>query len=94
MTNESNRNNYGEILLTDVPTKLRKARNVATNVPYELHDFCDYLANVANDQIVPAGMVILLTCVLDDLKKERCGFANKVPFPDELKEENFRLSFI
>lgn len=91
MTNESNRNNYGEILLTDVPAKLRQARNVAKNVPYELHDFCDYLANVANDQLVPMGMMILLVSALDDLQKEYCGFAKKVPFSDELKEEKFRI---
>ena len=91
MTNESNRNNYGEILLTDVPAKLCEARNVAKNVPYELHDFCDYLANVANDQLVPAGMMILLVCALNDLKEERCGFANQVHFPDKLKEEKFQI---
>lgn len=92
MMNENNRNNNGEILLTDVASKLREARNVATNVPYELHDFADYLASVAGEQeIVPMGMMMLLTCALDDLQKERCGFANKVPFPEELKQEKFQI---
>lgn len=88
---ENNRNNNGEVLLTDVPSKLREARNVATNVPYELHDFADYLADVANDRIVPMGMMILLVCAMEDLKKERCGSANKVPFPENLKEERFQI---
>lgn len=93
MTNENNKNNYGEILLTDVPSKLREARNVVRNVPYELHDFCDYLASVTDNQLVPAEMLLLLTCALDDLKKELCGFPSKVTFPDELKEEKLNIIF-
>lgn len=91
MTNENSRNSRGEILLKDVPTKLREARNVATNVPYELHDFCDYLADVANNQLVPMEMMMLLTCALDDLKNERCGFASKVTFPENLKTEKYQI---
>lgn len=92
MMKENNRNNNGEVLLTDVSSKLREARKLATNVPYELHDFADYLASVVGDhEIVPMGMIILLTCALDDLQKERCGFANKVQFPEELKNEKFQI---
>lgn len=91
MMKENNRNN-GEVLLTDVPSKLREARKLAPNVPYELHDFADYLASVAGDhEIVPMGMIMLLTLALDDLQKERCGFANKVQFPENLKEEKFQI---
>ncbi len=86
------KNNNAEILLTDVADKLREARNVAKNVPYELHDFTDYMASVSdNHEIVPMGMIILLTCALDDLQKERCGFANKVLFPEELKSEKYQI---
>jgi len=88
---KNNRNNNGEVLLTDVPNKLREARNVAKNVPYELHDFADYLADIANEQLIPIGMMVLLACGMDDLKKERCRFANKVPFPENLKEEKFQI---
>lgn len=83
--------NNNKILLMDVPAKFRDARNVATNVPYELHDFCDYLANVANDNLNPIGMMMLLFAALDDLKKERCGFANKVEIPEQLKNEKFKI---
>lgn len=86
-----NKNNNGEILLTDVPGKLREARNVATNVPYELHDFCDYLADGANDQIVPKGMIVLLIGGLDDIQKESCGFGFKVTFPEKLKKEKYQI---
>jgi len=92
MMKENNKNNNGEVLLMDVANKLREARTVATNVPYELHDFADYLASVAgNDQIVPMGMLNLLIFALDDLEKGRCGFANKVPVPEELKKEKFQI---
>lgn len=91
MTNENKKNNYGKILLTDVPAKLREARNVAKNVPYELHDFCDYLADVADNELVPIGMMILLICALDDLKKEHSGFGKKVTFPEKLKEEKLQI---
>lgn len=89
---ENNRNNNGEVLLMDVPSKLREARKLAPNVPYELHDFADYLASVAGDhEIVPIGMMMLLARALDDLLEERCGFANKVQFPEELKKEKFQI---
>ena len=82
---ENNRNNNTKILLTDAPSKLREARNIAKNVPYELHDLCDYLANVSNENINTMGMLILLAYTLEELEKERCGFANKVEFPQKLK---------
>lgn len=89
---ENNRNNNGEVLLTDVPSKLREARNLAKNVPYELLDFADYLASVAGDhEIVPMGMMMLLTYALDDLLGESCGFDIKVPFPEKLKNEKFQI---
>ena len=91
MMNENNRSNNEEILLKDVPSKLREARDIVKNVPYELHDFCDYLADVTNEELVPAGMMMLLVCALDDLKRERCGFANHIPFPETLKEEKFQI---
>lgn len=92
MMKENNKNNNGEVLLMDVANKLCEARTVATNVPYELHDFDDYLASVAEDhEIVPMGMMNLLIFALDDLQKEHCGFANKVPFPEELKKEKFQI---
>lgn len=92
MMNKNTKNTNGEVLLMDVPNKLREARKVATNVPYELHDFADYLADVANNQLVPSGMMLLILCAMDDLNKERCGFAKNVPFPEKLKEEKLRIA--
>lgn len=87
----TNPNNKREVLLTDVPNKLRDARNVAKNVPYELHDFADYMANFANDQLNPTGMMVLLGCAMSDLHKESCGFAKKVSFPENLKQEKIQI---
>lgn len=90
---ENNRDNRGEVLMTGVADKLRDARELAPNVPYELHHFCDYLADVSdNREIAPLGMMVLLSCALNDLKKERCGFANKVDFPEILKEEKYQIA--
>ena len=84
-------NNNEKILLMNAPAKLREARNVATNVPYELHDFCDYLANIANANLNSMGMMILLVCALDDLQKERCGFAKKAEIPEQLKNKRLQI---
>ena len=80
-----------EILLKDVPKRLRGARKVAKNVPYELHDLCDYLADVANEELYPDGMIVLLACALDDLEKEQCGFSKEIPFPEDLKSKKFHI---
>ena len=85
-------NNNEKILLEDVSNKLRKARKLAPNVPYELHDFADYLARVYGDyEIDPNGMITLLVDTLGDLLEERFRHTNKIPFPEALKEEHFRI---
>ena len=81
-----------DVVLTDVANNLHEARNLVKNVPYELHDFADYLADViGNREIVPMGMLITLTCALDDIQKERCGFGKKVEISEELKEEKWQV---
>lgn len=85
------RRTSGDILMKGVKDKLRNARTLAPSVPYELHHFCDYLAEVSNDEIVPMGMMILLTCALEDLKQEKCGFAVKTEFPKVLAEEKYQV---
>lgn len=77
--------------MKDINQKLAQTRELAPSVPYELHDFCDYLSRVSNPNLVPMGLVILITCALDDLKHERCGFATKVEFPEVLKENKMEI---
>lgn len=80
-----------KVLLTDVSEKLRSARELVKEVPYEIYDLTDYMAQVTNDRIVPEGMMMLLACVLDDLKRERCGLAENVEFPKALIEEKIQI---
>lgn len=80
-----------KVLLTEVSEKLRSARELVKEIPYEIHDLTDYMAQVSNDQLVPEGMMMLLVCTLDDLKNERCGFAEKVEFPQVLIEEKLQI---
>ena len=93
MMENNSRNSEGMVFNGDLADKLRNSRTLAPNVPYELHDFCDYLVQVTtNLEIVPIGMVILMTCALDDVLKERCGFTEKkVDFPKILKEEKYQI---
>ena len=37
-----------QILLCSTPLRLLEARSLAPDVPYELHDLCDFLASIAN----------------------------------------------
>lgn len=88
---------WGKILertehhMKDIKQKLANTRELAPSVPYELHDFCSYLSKVTNPDLVPSGLIILLMCGLDDIRKEKCGFATKVEFPKKLKEEKMEI---
>lgn len=80
-----------KVLLTDVSEKLRSARELVKEIPYEIHDLTDYMAQVTNDQLVPAGMMMLLAGAITDMNNECCGFTNKVEFPKALIDEKFQI---
>lgn len=87
---ENSRNNNGEILLTDVSSKLREARKLARNVLYQLHDFADFLlAGVAsnNHSFALCEMIMLLAWDSRDLLIEVDKFTNTVQFPEKLTNE-------
>lgn len=79
--------------MKNINQKLANTKELAPNVPYELHDFCSYLSKVTNPDLVPSGLIILLMCGLDDIRKEKCGFTKKVEFPKKLKEEKMEIIF-
>ena len=60
--------------MTNARSALKRAREIATNVPYELHDLSDYMSIVANDTLVPDGLITCLMLVTFDLQKGECGF--------------------
>lgn len=79
------------IWLTDVSSKLRKAREVAKNIPNELYDFTDYLASIADFQVNPAGMMNLLICGLTDIDSAKCSSIKEVVFPEKLLRERYQI---
>lgn len=78
------------IILTDAPFKLREARKVK-NVPYELHDFCDYLAGVVDNQVTPMDLTMLVAKVLDSLLRDEQKYGDK-EFPNKLENEKYQIT--
>lgn len=64
-----------ENLLHDVRKKLANARTACPNMHEEIYLLADYMSTVANDQLVPTGMAVCLTMVIEDLKRGKSGFA-------------------
>lgn len=79
------------MLITNLPEKFANARNLCPNMSEEIYALSDYLAAIANDQLVPGGFVMMFLCTMDDLEKKRCGFANKVEFPEYLATHNMQV---
>ena len=77
-----------EMLITNLAEKFAKARELCPGMSEEIYALSDYLAAITHDQLVPGGIVIMLIGVMDDLEKKRCGFANKVEFPEYLVTHN------
>lgn len=92
MKNERFIEDMKKVLLTDAPNKLRSARKVVRNVPYELHDFADYLANIAEPTLNPADLMKLLICGLADINSSSYRFQKKDSFKQELWIENRRIT--
>lgn len=53
-----------ENLLHDVRKKLANARTACPNMHEEIYLLADYMSTVANDSLVPTGMAVSLTLVL------------------------------
>lgn len=64
-----------EIKMSNVREKLSKSRETCPGLSEELYALTDYMSKVANDELVPHGMVILLVLSMEDIKKGRNGFA-------------------
>lgn len=79
------------IWLTDVPSKLRKVREAANDIPNELYDFTDYLASIADSQVNPAGMITLLICGLTDIDSAKSSSMKEVIFPEKLLTERYQI---
>lgn len=77
-------NTFDNNLLADAPQKLRIVRNHVKNVPPELYDLCDYLAEFieldsiykSTKLISPYKLSILLENCLDEIKKGKSSLKN------------------
>jgi len=80
-----------EMLMTGVCKKFANARELCPGMSEEIYALTDYMAAIANDQLVPGGILMMLVCVMDDLEKKRCGFAHKTEFPAYLASHNMQV---
>lgn len=71
-----------EIIMTGVKEKFSNARKTCVGMSEEVYALTDYISVVANDKLVPRGLVTCFICVLDDIEKGKCGFANKTEIPE------------
>lgn len=72
------------LLMKNVREKFTKAREKCPGMSEEIYAVTDYLATIANDTLAPAGVVVMLISVIDDLDKKRCGFGIQIEFPEYL----------
>lgn len=97
-----------EVLLENVPEKLRSASDLVKNVPYEIRDFAGFLASVSKDTLNPADMMEVVICTLADIEADNYniptylwGEGRKIDvyiryFPliiDEIASEEFAKDF-
>lgn len=71
-----------EIIMQGVKRRFSKARELCVGMSEEIYVLTDYISVVTNDSLVPKGLVTCFACVLDDIEKGRCGFANKTEIPE------------
>lgn len=74
-------------LITNVAEKLNTVREACPGMPEEVYIFTEYLAQHANSELYPTGVVVMLLGAIDDFQNERCGFAcnREQGFPEELR---------
>ena len=71
-----------KIIMTGVNKRFSKARELCVGMSEEIYALTDYISVVANESLVPMGLVTCFVGVLDDIEKGRCGFARKTELPE------------
>lgn len=64
-----------ERTMNNVKEKLSKSRESCPGLSEDVYALTDYMAKVANDELVPNGMLMLLVLSLEDIRREENGFA-------------------
>ncbi|MBO6232953.1 MAG: hypothetical protein J6I85_07070 [Clostridia bacterium] len=65
-----------EVIMSNTREKLSKARKMCPGLGFELYSLTHYMSQMVNDEITPAGLAMTLVLCLDDIQRERCGFAS------------------
>lgn len=73
--------NKNQNLLKNVKQKFAEAREKCPGMSDDVYALTDYISSVANDELVPMGLIMCMTLVLDDLQKGRNGFNPGEPLP-------------
>ena len=66
-----------ENLLEGAKEKFANARKYCPGMPEEVYALTDYMSTTLNDKLIPAGLLVSLTLVMDDIEKGVSGFNNK-----------------
>lgn len=71
-----------EIIMNNVREKFSTAREKCVGMSEEIYALTDYISVIANDSLVPMGLVNCFACVLNDIEKVKCGFARQTELPE------------
>lgn len=75
-----------EVILEGVKKKFAEARTSCPGMSDDVYLLTDYISEVANDTLVPAGLALCLALVSDDLQKGRNGFQECKPLPEYISK--------
>lgn len=64
-----------ERTMSNVREKLSKSREMCPGLSEEVYALTDYMAKVANDELVPQGLVMCFVLSMEDIRRGENGFA-------------------
>lgn len=73
-----------KMLMVNVKEKFAQARELCPGMSEEVYALTDCFADVANDRLYPAGILMVLACIMDDLRTKRCSFAGQIEYSEYL----------
>ena len=80
-----------DLLLIDVKQKLATVRRTCPGMSDELYLLTDYMSLVANDELTPSGVGLLMILVRDDIEKGRNGFRPNEPLPEIIQKNRRQI---
>lgn len=82
-----------EKTMKNVREKLSKSREMCPGLNEEVYALTDYMASVANDELVPQGMLMCLVLSMEDIRREKNSFAcaESKEFPEYLSKHKIQV---